>query len=55
MTEQIERGPEPAHERASAVLPAPALLQRGTSGEVDQVYLELGARWASYTKVMSTP
>jgi hypothetical protein len=40
---------------ASAVLPEPALLKKGTSGEVDQVYLNPGARWASYTKVMLDP
>jgi uncharacterized protein DUF3313 len=40
---------------ASAVLPEPALLQKGTTGEVDQVYLDPGARWASYTKVMLDP
>ena len=40
---------------ASAVLPEPALLQRGTSGEVSQVYLNPGVRWASYTKVMLDP
>jgi hypothetical protein len=40
---------------ASAVLPEPALLQRGTSGEVDQVYLNPNVRWASYDKVMLAP
>jgi hypothetical protein len=40
---------------ASAVLPEPALLQKGTSGEVSQVYLNPSARWASYTKVMLDP
>src|SRR5262245_51168316 len=40
---------------ASAVLPDPALLQRGTSGEVGQVYLNPDAEWASYTKVMLDP
>jgi Protein of unknown function (DUF3313) len=40
---------------ASAVLPDPALLQRGTSGEVDQVYLDPSARWASCSKVMLDP
>jgi hypothetical protein len=40
---------------ASAVLPEPALLQRGTSGEVGQVYLNPNARWASYTKIMLDP
>jgi hypothetical protein len=40
---------------ASAVLPEPALLHRGTSGEVDQVYLNPSVRWASYTKVMLDP
>jgi hypothetical protein len=40
---------------ASAVLPEPALLQRGTSGQVSQVYLDPNARWASYTKVMLDP
>jgi hypothetical protein len=40
---------------ASAVLPEPALLQRGTSGEVSEVYLNPGVRWASYTKVMLDP
>lgn len=40
---------------ASAVLPEPALLQKGTAGEVDRVYLNPSARWASYTKVMLDP
>jgi hypothetical protein len=40
---------------ASAVLPEPGVLQRGTSGEVDQVYLNPSVRWASYTKVMMDP
>jgi hypothetical protein len=40
---------------ASAVLPDPALLQKGTSGEVDQVYLNPNVKWASYTKVMLDP
>lgn len=40
---------------ASAALPEPALLQRGTSGEVSEVYLNPGVRWASYTKVMLDP
>ena len=40
---------------ASAVLPEPALLQRGTTGEVDQVYLNPSANWASYTKVILDP
>ena len=40
---------------ASAVLPEPALLQKGTTGEVDRVYLNPSARWASYTKVMLDP
>ena len=40
---------------ASAVLPDPALLQRGTTGEVDQVYLNPSANWASYTKVILDP
>jgi hypothetical protein len=40
---------------ASAVLPDPALLQRGTSGEVSEVYLNPDVRWASYTKVMLDP
>ena len=40
---------------ASAVLPEPALLQKGTSGEVSQVYLNPNVRWASYTKVMLDP
>jgi hypothetical protein len=40
---------------ASAVLPEPALLRRGTSGEVSEVYLNPSARWASYTKVMLDP
>jgi hypothetical protein len=39
----------------SAVLPEPALLQKGTTGEVDRVYLNPSARWASYTKVMLDP
>jgi hypothetical protein len=32
---------------ASAVLPEPALLKKGTKGEVDLVYLNPSARWAS--------
>jgi hypothetical protein len=40
---------------ASAVLPEPALLKKGTTGEVDQVYLDPTADWASYTKVMLDP
>jgi len=40
---------------ASAALPEPALLQKGTTGEVDQVYLNPSARWASYTKVILDP
>jgi hypothetical protein len=40
---------------ASAVLPEPGLLQKGESGEVDEVYLNPGARWASYSKVMLDP
>ena len=40
---------------ASAVLPEPALLQRGTSGEVSQVYLNPNTRWAAYSKVMLDP
>ena len=40
---------------ASAVLPDPSLLRKGTSGEVDQVYLSPSAKWASYSKVMLDP
>ena len=40
---------------ASAVLPDPALLQKGKSGEVDRVYLNPSADWASYTKIMLDP
>ena len=39
----------------SAVLPEPSLLRKGTSGEVDLVYLNPNANWASYTKVMLDP
>ena len=40
---------------ASAVLPEPALLKKGTTGEVSQVYLNPNAKWASYSKVMLDP
>jgi hypothetical protein len=40
---------------AAAVLPEPSLLKRGTSGEVDEVYLNPSADWASYTKVILDP
>ena len=40
---------------ASAVLPDPALLQKGKSGEVDQVYLNPAVKWASYSKIMLDP
>jgi Protein of unknown function (DUF3313) len=40
---------------ASGVLPAPALLQKGKSGQADRVYLSPKADWASYTKVMLDP
>jgi hypothetical protein len=40
---------------ASVVLPEPALLQKGTTGEVSQVYLNPNANWASYSKVMLDP
>ena len=40
---------------ASAVLPDPTLLQKGTKGEVDRVYLNPNVKWASYTKVMLDP
>jgi Protein of unknown function (DUF3313) len=40
---------------ASAVLPDPALLQKGTTGEVDRIYLNPSAHWASYTKVILDP
>jgi hypothetical protein len=46
---------EKAPPTASAVLPDPALLRKGTSGEVDLVYLNPNTRWASYTKVMLDP
>jgi hypothetical protein len=40
---------------ASAVLPQPALLEKGQGGQVDQVYLNPSADWASYTKVILDP
>src|SRR5262245_55640396 len=40
---------------ASTVLPEPALLQKGKTGEVSQVYLNPNANYASYTKVMLDP
>jgi Protein of unknown function (DUF3313) len=40
---------------ASAVLPEPSLLKKGASGEVDEVYLNPSADWASYSKVMLDP
>jgi hypothetical protein len=40
---------------ASAVLPDPALLRKGKSGEVDQVYLNPNVKWASFTAVMLDP
>ncbi len=40
---------------AAGVLPEPSLLQKGKSGEVDRVYLNPSAKWASYTKVMLDP
>lgn len=40
---------------ASAVLPDPALLQKGKSGELDLVYLNPNINWASYAKVMLDP
>jgi Protein of unknown function (DUF3313) len=39
----------------AAVLPEPSLLKRGASGEVDEVYLNPSADWASYTKVVLDP
>jgi Protein of unknown function (DUF3313) len=51
-TKQVAMNEPPS---ASAALPEPALLQRGTSGEVSQVYLNPDVRWASYTKVMLDP
>jgi hypothetical protein len=39
----------------SAVLPEPALLQKGKGGQVDQVYLDPSADWTSYTKVILDP
>ena len=35
---------------ASAVLPDPALLQKGKSGEIDRVYLNPDVRWAAMTR-----
>jgi hypothetical protein len=40
---------------ASAVLPEPALLHKGKTGEVDRVYLNPNADWGSYTKLMLDP
>jgi hypothetical protein len=40
---------------ASAVLPEPALLKKGMTGQVDQVYLDPTADWAYYSKVMLDP
>jgi hypothetical protein len=40
---------------ASAVLPDPSLLRKGTSGEADQVYVNSSAKWASYTKIILDP
>ena len=51
-TKQVTMEQPPA---ASAVLPDPALLRRGTTGEVDEVYLNPSADWASYTKVILDP
>jgi len=39
----------------SAFLPDPSLLQPGTTGQVDLVYLSPSANWGSYTKVMLDP
>jgi hypothetical protein len=46
---------EKAPPTASAILPDPALLRKGTSGEVDLVYLNPNVKWASYTKIMLDP
>jgi hypothetical protein len=51
-TKQVAMNEPPT---ALAALPDPALLQKGTSGEVSEVYLNPGVRWASYTKVMLDP
>ena len=51
-TKQVAMNEPPS---ASAALPEPALLQRGTSGEVNRVYLNPNVRWASYSKVMLDP
>jgi hypothetical protein len=39
----------------SSFLPDPSLLQKGASGEVDQVYLNPNANWGSYTKMILDP
>jgi Protein of unknown function (DUF3313) len=39
----------------SSFLPDPALLQKGASGQVDQVYLNPNANWGSYTKMILDP
>jgi hypothetical protein len=40
---------------AQGFLPNPSLLQKGTAGEADQVYLNPGANWPSYTKMILDP
>src|SRR5262245_14685446 len=39
----------------SAFLPDPSLLQAGTTGQIDRVYLNPNANWGSYTKMMLDP
>ena len=39
----------------SSFLPDPSLLQKGTSGQVDQVYINPNANWGSYTKMILDP
>jgi hypothetical protein len=39
----------------SSFLPDPSLLQKGGSGQVDQVYLNPNANWGSYTKMILDP
>jgi hypothetical protein len=41
--------------RRQCVSAGPVALQKGTSGQVDQVYLDSNANWGSYTKMILDP
>jgi hypothetical protein len=50
-TEQVAMQAPPA----PSFLPNPGLMQKGQSGQFDRVYLEPGANWGSYTKILLEP